>query len=166
MRGLYRAYFATVFSFGPFSALYFLFYENMKGFVVKNDPKTYLKKVNKEGEEGQKASETEDIGFVQSMVCSMVAGGTASVLTNPLDMAKLRLQVQRAGAASNTDAAKAITEFYYKHMFDAIYKIQRDEGPRALFRGSLARILYHVPMVAISMAVLEKVKPRVSKMLD
>jgi len=34
VRGLYRAYGATVMSFGPFSALYFLFYENLKGLVV------------------------------------------------------------------------------------------------------------------------------------
>ena len=93
IRGLYRAYFATVFSFGPFSALYFLFYENAKGFIVKNDPKTYLKKANREGEEGKKAAETQDIGFFQSMACSMFAGGLASVMTNPLDMAKLRIQV-------------------------------------------------------------------------
>lgn len=37
VRGLYRAYGATVMSFGPFSAFYFLFYENLKGMVVRND---------------------------------------------------------------------------------------------------------------------------------
>jgi hypothetical protein len=78
-------------SFGPFSALYFLFYENMKGMMVNNDVSRYLKKVNKEGEEGINAAHTKDIGFFQSMICSMVAGGAASVITNPLDMAKLRL---------------------------------------------------------------------------
>ena len=59
--------------------------------MVKNDPKTYLKKLQKEQE--QKV----DIGFFKSMMCSMIAGAGASFLTNPLDMAKLRLQVQRAG---------------------------------------------------------------------
>ena len=34
LRGLYRAYGATVGSFGPFSALYFMFYEHIKGFFV------------------------------------------------------------------------------------------------------------------------------------
>ena len=43
--GIYKAYGATVFSFGPFSALYFLFYENLKGMIVKNDVDTYLKTV-------------------------------------------------------------------------------------------------------------------------
>jgi len=45
LRGIYKAYGATVFSFGPFSALYFLFYENLKGQFVKNDVQTYLKTV-------------------------------------------------------------------------------------------------------------------------
>ncbi len=38
MRGIYRAYGATVMSFGPFSAFYFMFYEFFKGSLVKNDP--------------------------------------------------------------------------------------------------------------------------------
>ena len=91
IRGLYRAYGATVMSFGPFSALYFLFYENIKGLFVKNDVSSYLNKVKQETEDGKKASHNADIGFFQGMFCSMLAGGAASVMTNPLDMAKLRL---------------------------------------------------------------------------
>jgi len=30
LRGIYKAYAATVLSFGPFSALYFMFYEKLK----------------------------------------------------------------------------------------------------------------------------------------
>ena len=56
MRGLYRAYGATVLSFGPFSAFYFLFYETFKGYFVDNDPQTYLKKVKRESEEAIQAS--------------------------------------------------------------------------------------------------------------
>lgn len=88
---MYRAYGATVMSFGPFSALYFLFYENMKGLFVANDVSTYLSKDQRVDEEGKRASHQQDIGFFQSMLCSMVAGAGASVITNPLDMAKLRL---------------------------------------------------------------------------
>lgn len=58
-RGLYKAYPATVFSFGPFSALYFMFYEQLKGKMVSNDADTYLKKV--------KESSHVQIGFFQSM---------------------------------------------------------------------------------------------------
>lgn len=78
-------------SFGPFSALYFLFYEHLKGFFVDNDPQSYLKRTS----EG--APVKQDISFVQAMLCSMLAGAGASTVTNPLDMAKLRMQVMRAG---------------------------------------------------------------------
>lgn len=37
IKGLYKAYAATVLSFGPFSALWFNFYEMFKGFIVEND---------------------------------------------------------------------------------------------------------------------------------
>lgn len=56
IRGLYRAYGATVMSFGPFSALYFYFYETFKGFLVDNSTEKYLKKVNQETEEGKDAA--------------------------------------------------------------------------------------------------------------
>jgi len=59
LRGLYKAYPATILSFGPFSALYFLFYEKMKGYFVENDPESYLNKV--------KEKSYVKIGFFSSM---------------------------------------------------------------------------------------------------
>ena len=87
----------------------------------------------------------------------------ASFLTNPLDMAKLRLQVQRAGKASE---GEQISSFYYKNMVHGVYRIAIDEGFFALFAGSFARCLFHVPMVAISMSVIEVVKPRAVTMIE
>jgi len=91
------------------------------------------------------------------MICSMMAGAGASLITNPLDMAKLRMQVQRAGKEGGGD----VTQFYYKNMFHGVYRISKEEGVLALFNGSLARIMFHIPMVAISMSLLEYVKPKV-----
>lgn len=34
LRGLYKAYGATVLSFGPFSGLYFMFYEKIKAYMI------------------------------------------------------------------------------------------------------------------------------------
>lgn len=64
VRGLYRAYAATVLSFGPFSALYFMFYEKVKGLVVVNDPTHYLKKVKAADEDGKAAARTQDLTFM------------------------------------------------------------------------------------------------------
>jgi hypothetical protein len=85
VKGLYKAYFATVLSFGPFQALYFMFYEKFKEIVLRWEG-------------------AENMGFFESMVASWVAGGCASTLTNPLDLAKLRLQVQRASSSSGEQA--------------------------------------------------------------
>ena len=54
--------------------------------MVANDPETYLKRVRRE-----KDTTKQEIGYFQSMFCSMAAGACASIMTNPLDMAKLRM---------------------------------------------------------------------------
>jgi hypothetical protein len=51
-------------------------------------------------------------------------------------------------------------------MFDGIYKIARDEGVLSLYKGSLARILFHVPMTAIAMGTVEMAKPKIQKYFD
>jgi hypothetical protein len=50
-------------------------------------------------------------------------------------------------------------------MLDGVIKIGREEGLRALFHGSLARILFHVPNVAISMSLVEVLKPVISRLI-
>jgi hypothetical protein len=92
------------------------------------------------------------------MFSSMLAGIFASILTNPLDMAKLRMQVMRAG---HSGGGAPQNQQYYRHIFDGMYKIARDEGARALFSGSLARCLFHCPNVAISMSTVELLKPHI-----
>ena len=56
-------------------------YEHLKGLVVKNDAQRYLDTVQRKDQ--------ITIGFKQSLVCSMVAGAFAAIVTNPLDMGKL-----------------------------------------------------------------------------
>ena len=60
---MYRAYGATVSSFGPFSALYFYFYETMKGKFVDNQVQAYRNKANQLDDKGVKAAHSKDIGF-------------------------------------------------------------------------------------------------------
>lgn len=92
----------------------------------------------------------------------MAAGASAALITNPLDMARLRMQVQRAGKAGGGK----VTEFYYKNMFHGVYRIATEEGIKALFNGAFARILFQIPMVAITMSLLEFIKPRMQLLFD
>jgi hypothetical protein len=73
--GLYKGYAATLLSFGPFSALYFMFYEKAKAFA-------------------QKQLAAEELPAQYTLASAAAAGATASFLTNPLDLVKLRLQVR------------------------------------------------------------------------
>jgi hypothetical protein len=158
LKGIYKAYGATVLSFGPMSAFYFMFYEYFKGFFVRNDAKTYIKRVNKE--EIQKLKELKlDINFSESLIASAMAGALSSFITNPLDLVKLRMQVER------TYAANSLSNFHYKNLFHGLILIAKTEGLYGLFKGALPRILYNSSQTAISMSVLETAKPYIRKIL-
>ncbi len=62
--------------------------------------------------------------------------------TNPLDMAKLRIQVQRRHVNSGT--ATDTVGFNYNNVFDGIVKIFREEGIRGMFKGATARMAFQV----------------------
>lgn len=44
-------------------------------------------------------------------------------------------------------------------MFQAMHKIMAEEGVAGLFKGSVARCCFHIPMTAICMCIVEQVKP-------
>ena len=118
--GIYRGYAATLMSFGPFSALYFVFYERMKS-ISKN------------------ISASENLPLQWLVLSSSVAGALASFLTSPLDLAKLRLQVQRGQTSSG------VTLTSYIGVLDCLQRTYLRSGVRGLFRGAGARVLHFVP---------------------
>ena len=123
---LYRGYGATLLSFGTFSGLYFALYEECKA-ALGGGPHP---------------------PFHAALGAALGAGGAASFLTAPLDLAKLRMQVHRdAGAAPPSFAAA----------FGAAW---RGGGLRGLFRGAGARVAFFAPSTAVSMACFETAKAR------
>lgn len=75
-----QGYGATLLSFGPFSAVYFMLYEEFKRMARMQKP------------------EVEDIGTTKTLLAASAAASTAAWVTSPLDLAKLRLQVRRHNA--------------------------------------------------------------------
>ena len=139
--GIYRGYAATLASFGPFSALYFVFYERFKHWtrqrLAKSDPAiTTL--------------DNPEIPFAFTLISSCSAGVLASWLTSPLDMAKLRLQIQRGKVAHQGD-----TQVIYRDMLDCLRYAYRDGGIQGLFRGAGARVLHFAPATTITMTSYE-----------
>ena len=86
-------------------------------------------------------------------LASLVAGGAASLASNPFDVAKTRLQNMKTEA----DGSKP-----YSGTFDCIGKTVRNEGPRALFKGLTATFTRQAPLNVVRFVALEQL----NKMFD
>jgi hypothetical protein len=129
VRGLYRGYGATLASFGPFSALYFMFVEGLKERYSQTFKKSNLE-------------------FAEMMSICAVAGGAAALCSAPMDLVKVRMQVERGSTST------------YKGFIPALAKIWNTEGFRGLFRGGGSRVWFAVPNTAITMSIMESIKHR------
>ena len=147
MKGIYRGYGATLASFGPFSALYFVFYER-----CKTISKQILQDKSANTNSNVERLEDGDLPLHYLIACSAGAGAVASWLTSPLDMAKLRLQVQRGQVAANTSNNTSSMQ-QYRGMFDCLHAAYR-KGE--LFRGAGARVLHFAPATTVTMTAYEK----------
>lgn len=164
LSGIYKGYAATLVSFGPFSAIYFGLYELMKDAVRKRI-----------AEDQQQNNATGSLPIMQSLddavptmevhkelpfhwlvACSAGSGAAASWITSPLDMAKLRLQIQRGKAAAASTGSKGEASVAYRGMFDCLQYAYREGGIKGLFRGALARVMHFTPATCITMTSYEK----------
>ena len=132
---LYRAYGATIVAFGPFIGINMMTYEKLK---------EYFKK------------EKVPITFVQSFMMAFISGILASVVTSPLDIARLRMQIQRN--QNTVHFMDDQSHHAYKSVLEGIYKIAKRESFLALWRGCFARIIHMSAQAAINLSLLEKVR--------
>ena len=89
-----------------------------------------------------------------NVVTSTIASSVAALITNPLELAKLRMQIQRADKAVKSGQTHLKdTYFGYRNMFHGIYLIWKKEGLLALYRGSLLRVMFSAPMTTFSMTL-------------
>lgn len=163
LSGIYKGYAATLVSFGPFSAIYFGLYELLKDVARK--------KISANEQQYASGSfpimqslddavptlneEQKELPFHWLVACSASAGAAASWITSPLDMAKLRLQVQR-GRAAATSGSQGGTNLAYRGMIDCLQYAYREGGIKGLFRGALARVMHFTPATCITMTSYEK----------
>eukprot|EP00475_Leptophrys_vorax_P022000 TRINITY_DN29913_c0_g1_i3.p3 TRINITY_DN29913_c0_g1~~TRINITY_DN29913_c0_g1_i3.p3 ORF type:complete len:151 (+),score=46.58 TRINITY_DN29913_c0_g1_i3:681-1133(+) len=149
-------------SFGPYSAFYLMFYEQLIGLHLN-----YYQSQSSETKKLQKG----DLPTSSFMVSGALAGAIASFLTNPLDMAKLRIQVERAkaaaAAASPGASASAAGEgvFNYPNIFKGVSLIHQNEGWKGLFKGVGARIAFASPAAALTLTFYEEFKQFYLKMM-
>ncbi|QRW09270.1 mitochondrial carrier protein [Ceratobasidium sp. AG-Ba] len=124
--GLYKGATACLLRDIPFSAIYFPAYAHMK------------KDVFNEGYHGKK------LGFGETLLSAGIAGMPAAYLATPADVIKTRLQVEaRTGQTT------------YKGITDAFTKIMREEGPKAFFKGGIARVVRSSPQFGFTLVAYE-----------
>uniref|UniRef100_A0A8B9J3Z4 Mitochondrial glutamate carrier 1 n=1 Tax=Astyanax mexicanus TaxID=7994 RepID=A0A8B9J3Z4_ASTMX len=107
----------------PFSIIYFPLFAN-------------LNNLGKRGAEGPAP-------FYVSFASGCIAGSTAAVAVNPVDVIKTRLQSLTRGSQEDT----------YSGVTDCIRKILRNEGPGAFLKGAYCRALVIAPLFGIAQVV-------------
>jgi len=120
LRGLTSGLGPTLFRDVPFSGLYLMFYEHLKS-LVPADSKNYHHST-------------------AHFLCGFVSGILASVLTQPADVIKTKMQLDRA------NSGLALT----------IRKIYRQQGCGGFLTGLAPRMLRRTLMAALAWTVYEK----------
>ena len=92
-----------------------------------------------------------EVPFHWTVLSSCTAGAAASWITSPLDMAKLRLQVQRGVQ----EHQQSTTSVFYRGILDCLGQSYRKGGDAGLFRGAGARELHFAPATTITMTAYE-----------
>ena len=101
--------------------------------------------------------------LLESFVLSTLSSGLATFITSPLDMAKLRMQIQRGERALAGDKNKSLSEgrFGYRNVFHGIYLILQKEGFVALYKGVTPKILQGSFNVMLSFTLLEWARKKI-----
>ncbi|VIO86964.1 Uncharacterized protein BM_BM3466 [Brugia malayi] len=81
--------------------------------------------------------------FYSSFSAGLTAAAFSSFSVTPLDVIKTRMQLISRGEG----------EAEYQNICDAFMKILRHEGPRALFKGAVCRMLVMAPLFGIAQMV-------------
>ncbi|KAJ3276090.1 mitochondrial aspartate-glutamate transporter agc1 [Terramyces sp. JEL0728] len=124
--GLYKGVGACLLRDIPFSGIFFPVYAHIKRDLFR------------EGVDGHKLT------IPELLASGAIAGMPAAYLVTPADVIKTRLQVQaRQGQTT------------YHGITDAFYKIMKEEGPKAFFKGGVARILRSSPQFGVTLASYE-----------
>lgn len=155
-RALYRSYPITLLMNVPFAFAIVSANENIKVFVKPKESKN---------------------PFFYYFIWAFAAGMIASVITNPMDVIKTRLQVQHqcswldnnaeadhwkkhpgAVPKNPVEQQDSLVEAKYKDFRDVARKVYQNEGLRGFYKGSVPRMFLVAPGVAISWGTYEVFK--------
>lgn len=129
--GLYRGLAPNLMASGVSWGVYFFSYNHAKNFwrqhLLHPSPSAALSSSSSSSTSSSSASTLPRLGPLAHLSCAAFSGTLATFFTNPFSMVKTRLQLQ--GKEVNTGAR------LYSGVFDAFFRIVREEGFLTLYRG-------------------------------
>lgn len=143
IRGFYKGFAATLMRDIPFSMIYFPLFAflNKLALVLYSDELLY-KHLDGSGDvDNTSVDKKPHVPFFHTLICGVVAGGTAAAAVNPADIVKTRLQSIHAGTRK------------YDGIADCITRIYREEGLRTFCRGAQARAMAIAPLFGIAQSI-------------
>ncbi|GAA5853034.1 hypothetical protein JCM8547_004779 [Rhodosporidiobolus lusitaniae] len=147
LRGFYRGFGTTVAREIPFSLLQFPLYERLKLLLAQYHRLPSATRLTNPS--------SADLSALEAAACGSFAGGVAAAATTPLDVCKTRIMLagsQGAGAGvAGTAPAPTSLPATFRHILST-------EGPRALFKGIVPRVLWISGGGAVFLGVYEKGK--------
>jgi len=100
---------------------------------------------------------SNELSNFQNTLSGAVTGLLSGLMTAPLDVLKIRMQLQKA---SNGGVLK------YNHIIKSIVKICREEGIRALWKGSIAAQYLSISYGAVQFFIYEQCMKTFNKLRD
>jgi hypothetical protein len=88
-----------------------------------------------------------DSSASEDLLLGALGGSAAAILTQPLDVAKTRIMIQKAGGVMK-----------YRGVFSTVLLLLKEEGPAVLFTGIVTRIVYLAPFASLVFAANEFIK--------
>jgi hypothetical protein len=126
--GLYRGFLLALMTYGPYVSIYFALYEEWKIIIKNNDIFHH--------------TGDRDLTFFMNLFGAGGCGAISAALTNPLDVIKTRIQVEKSKTSALLVAKKTL----------------KVEGFKAFFKGVKPRALWMGSGTAITMVVYEELK--------
>lgn len=97
--------------------------------------------------------------FFMYFLCASIAGSIASIVTNPLDVVKTRLQTQNMTAGLTKDTSdEVLIGVKYRDILSSAKTMIKKEGIRSFSRGVLPRAMQASTSSALSWVTYEFIK--------
>ncbi|KAK0115682.1 hypothetical protein ONS95_000050 [Cadophora gregata] len=154
---LWRGLTLTMWRDVPFSGIYWLGYESIRGLLTEAREKGRGRSLSTEGSRARARSRSQSREnhyntFLDSFIAGASSGAVASILTMPFDVGKTRRQVFAPAQSSGVEKALAPEE---RSMPRFLWHIFREEGMAGLWRGWIPRTLKIAPSCAIMISCYE-----------